>query len=91
MFWTQLGGGLTSKKGIYGEAGKIDTMMCATYAKTSAVAITGGSTGNLYIWMEETLKGTIQAHQGPVYVIQALEKVTYVAFVVGILCLSVCT
>lgn len=50
-------------------------MLCITYPKTPGVCVSGGSTGFVYIWNNENLKGTVQAHQGPVFAIHALEKV----------------
>lgn len=73
-FWTQAGGGLTGKRGTFGDKAKADTMLCITYPKTPGVCVSGGSTGFVYIWNNENLKGTVQAHQGPVFAIHALEK-----------------
>lgn len=76
-FWTQAGGGLTSKRGTYGNVGKAETQLCATCPSEAGIVITGASNGQLYIWNNETLKGCVEAHQGPVFAIHALEKVLF--------------
>ena len=75
-FWTQTGGGFTSKRGTFGSAGKAETMMCVTYGKGPDLVFSGGASGKVYIWQGNTLKNTIQAHEGPVFAMQVLEKVT---------------
>ena len=74
-FWTQAGGGLTSKRGIYGKLAKADSHLCVTCPKSPGVIVSGSLSGLVYIWNEEVLKSTVQAHQGPVFAIHALEKV----------------
>lgn len=74
-FWTQTGGGFTSKRGTFGHAGKHDSMMCVTYGKNPEVVFSGGALGKVYIWQGNALQGSIQAHDGPVFAIQTLEKV----------------
>lgn len=76
-FWTQAGGGLTSKRGTYGTVGKAETQLCVTYPKDPGMLVTGASNGQLYIWNKQILKGCVDGHQGPVFAIHALEKVTY--------------
>ncbi|XP_047132983.1 echinoderm microtubule-associated protein-like 6 isoform X1 [Hydra vulgaris] len=73
-FWTQTGGGLIHKRGIYGKVAKPDTHLCVTYSKSPGIIVSGGLSGLIYVWNEELLKSTVQAHQGPVFAIQALEK-----------------
>ena len=75
-FWTQTGGGFTSKRGTFGSAGKAETMMCATYGKSPDLVFSGGASGKVYIWQGNALKNTVQAHEGPVFAMQVLEKVT---------------
>lgn len=79
-FWTQTGGGLTAKRGTFGNIGKAETMMCITYPKVPGVVISGAASGLIYIWNDEVLKSTVQAHQGPVFAIHALEKVPTTRF-----------
>lgn len=76
-FWTQTGGGFTSKRGTFGSAGKAETMMCVTYGKGRDLVFSGGASGKVYIWQGNTLKNTIQAHEGPVFAMQVLEKVKH--------------
>ena len=75
-FWTQAGGGLTSKRGTYGDVGKAETQLCATYPKEDGMLVTGASNGQLYVWKNEVLQTCVSAHEGPVFAIHALEKVT---------------
>ena len=74
-FWSQTGGGFTSKRGTFGSAGKQETMMCVTYSKHAEMVFSGGSSGKVFVWQGNTLKGAVQAHEGPVFAIQTLEKV----------------
>jgi len=74
-FWTQAGGGLTSKRGTYGDVGKAETQLCVTYPKEDGMLVTGASNGKLYVWKDEVLKACVPAHEGPVFAIHALEKV----------------
>lgn len=74
-FWTQTGGGFTSKRGTFGDVGKNETMMCVTYGKNSDQVFSGGASGKVYIWQGNVLKGAVQAHEGPVFAMQVLEKV----------------
>ena len=74
-FWTQTGGGFTSKRGTFGDVGKNETMMCATYGRVPGLVFSGGASGKVYVWQGNTLKSTVQAHEGPVFAMQVLEKV----------------
>ena len=74
-FWTQTGGGFTSKRGVFGNVAKTDTMLCVTYGKTGDVVYTGGTSGKVFVWEGFNLKQVIEAHQGTVLAIQTLEKV----------------
>lgn len=75
-FWTQTGGGFTSKRGTFGSAGKAETMMCVTYGKSPDLVYSGGASGKVYIWQGNALQNSVQAHEGPVFAMQVLEKVT---------------
>ena len=75
-FWTQTGGGFTSKRGTFGNVGKSDTMLCVSFPNQAGIAVTGAVNGQLYIWKDCVLSATKAAHQGPVYALHALEKVT---------------
>ena len=76
-FWTQTGGGFTSKRGIFGNVSKQDTMLCVTYGKTAEVVYSGGTSGQVFVWEGNTLKEVIKAHQGTVMALQTLEKVEH--------------
>ena len=88
-FWTQTGGGFTSKRGTFGDAGKNETMMCATYGKVPDLVFSGGATGKVFVWQGNTLKSTVQAHEGPVFAMQVLEKVTCLCTLPGSCCYHV--
>ncbi|KAL5463172.1 hypothetical protein EMCRGX_G032049 [Ephydatia muelleri] len=73
-FWTQAGGGFTSKRGIFGKVEKIDTMLCVVYGTTGGVVFSGGADGKVYHWSKSALTTTVDAHKGPVYVLGNIEK-----------------
>ena len=52
-------------------------MMCVTYGKGPDLVFSGGASGKVYIWQGNTLKNSIQAHEGPVFAMQVLEKVKH--------------
>lgn len=74
MCWTQ-GGGLTFKRGIFGNLGKLETMMSVCYGRSEDLVFSGSTTGDVYIWRETTLMKTIKAHDGPVFAMCSLDKV----------------
>ena len=80
-FWTQTGGGFTSKRGTFGDAGKLDTMMGVTFSQDGQLTLSAGANGIVYIWNGTNLTGTVKAHTGPVFAIQTVEKVYQVTFV----------
>eukprot|EP00111_Clytia_hemisphaerica_P009365 TCONS_00027488-protein len=73
-FWTIAGGGLTSKRGTYGDVGKAETQLCVTHPKEAGTLVTGAANGKLYVWQNEVLKTCVAAHEGPVFALHALEK-----------------
>jgi microtubule-associated protein-like 6 len=73
-FWTQTGGGFTSKRGTFGDAGKLDTMMGVTFSQDGHLTLSAGANGMVYIWNGTILAGTVNAHTGPVFAIQTVEK-----------------
>ncbi|XP_077993248.1 echinoderm microtubule-associated protein-like 6 [Glandiceps talaboti] len=73
-FWTVAGGGLTSKRGTFGNVGKLDTMTCATFGKSPEITYTGGANGEVYIWQDVTLSKTVKAHEGPCFAMHSLDK-----------------
>ncbi|CAF2961159.1 unnamed protein product [Rotaria sp. Silwood2] len=81
-FWTQAGGGMTSKQGVFGKtAGKQgkQNQMCVVFGKTADICITGGGDGAIYIWTHTSLTRVIQdAHKGPLYAIAAVQEKGYV-------------
>jgi WD40 repeat protein len=73
-FWTQAGGGLTSKRGIFGRKEKQCTMLCVVYGRSSGHTYTGGSDGRVYHWEGNSLLTAVDAHKGPLFAMQAVEK-----------------
>ncbi|XP_064600933.1 echinoderm microtubule-associated protein-like 6 [Liolophura sinensis] len=73
-FWTQAGGGCTSKRGTLGNVAKLCDMMCVTHGKTAEVCFSGGSDGNIFIWQDVQLLKTVKAHEGPCFAMHALDK-----------------
>uniref|UniRef100_A0A6Q2ZEV6 EMAP like 6 n=1 Tax=Esox lucius TaxID=8010 RepID=A0A6Q2ZEV6_ESOLU len=73
-FWQHTGGGLTFKRGIFGNLGKLETMMSICYGRSEELVFSGATTGDVYIWRETTLMKTIKAHDGPVFAMCSLDK-----------------
>ena len=75
-FWTQTGGGFTSVRGTFGNVSSLDTMMCVTFGRTADVCFTGGGNGSIYIWQGQSLSKAIKAHEGPLFAMHSLDKVS---------------
>uniref|UniRef100_A0A8D1EVV9 EMAP like 6 n=1 Tax=Sus scrofa TaxID=9823 RepID=A0A8D1EVV9_PIG len=73
-FWQQAGGGFTSKRGIFGNVGKLETMMCVSYGRMEDLVFSGAATGDIFIWKDILLLKTVKAHDGPVFAMYALDK-----------------
>ncbi|XP_051957235.1 echinoderm microtubule-associated protein-like 6 isoform X1 [Xyrauchen texanus] len=73
-FWLHTGGGLTFKRGIFGNVGKHETMMSACYGRSEDLVFSGATTGDVYIWKDTTLIKSIKAHDGPVFAMCSLDK-----------------
>lgn len=73
-FWNQVGGGFTSKRGIFGKLGKPITMLCVAYGSDVNTAYSGGADGKVYQWNKTTVVNVIEYHRGPIFVIQLAEK-----------------
>ncbi|XP_076879607.1 echinoderm microtubule-associated protein-like 6 isoform X2 [Brachyhypopomus gauderio] len=73
-FWQHTGGGLTCKRGIFGNLGKQETMMSACYGRSEDLVFSGAMTGDVYIWKDTSLMKTIKAHDGPVFAMCSLDK-----------------
>ena len=74
-FWNRAGGGFTSKRGVFGKAGKLTTMLCVAFGVGEGQCFTGGASGLIYHWTGSTLSKTVEAHKGPIFAIQKVEKV----------------
>ena len=73
--WSTPGGGFTSKRGIFGSVGKLETMMCVSYGRMEDLVFSGAATGDIFIWKDVLLLKTVKAHDGPVFAMYALDKV----------------
>lgn len=71
------GGGLTFKRGIFGTLGRQETMMSACYGRSEDLVFSGATTGDVYIWKDTTLTKSIKAHDGPVFAMCSLDKVSW--------------
>ncbi|KAJ8387313.1 hypothetical protein AAFF_G00158090 [Aldrovandia affinis] len=60
--------------GIFGNLGKLETMMSVCYGRSEELVFSGAATGDVYIWKETTLVKTIKAHDGPVFAMYSLDK-----------------
>lgn len=74
-FWTTVGGGFTSKSGVFGRKGKQATMLCVEYGAEGSVCFTGGDNGLVHHWRGSALAKTVPGHKGPVFAMQRVEKV----------------
>ncbi len=75
-FWTQVGGGFTSKRGVFGKKGAQTTMLCVEYGVVAGRSFTGGANGMVYRWEGSGLAGTVKGHTGPVFALSKVEKVS---------------
>ncbi|KAM4607535.1 echinoderm microtubule-associated protein-like 6 isoform 3-T3 [Polymixia lowei] len=73
-FWQHTGGGLTFRRGVFGNLGRLETMMSVCYGRSEALVFSGAATGDVYIWKEPLLLKTIKAHDGPVFSMFSLDK-----------------
>ncbi|XP_067091821.1 echinoderm microtubule-associated protein-like 6 [Osmerus mordax] len=73
-FWQHAGGGLTFRRGVFGNLGKLESMMSVCYGRTEELVFSGAATGDVYIWKEPNLLKTIKAHDGPVFAMFSLDK-----------------
>ncbi|KAG7492916.1 hypothetical protein MATL_G00019970 [Megalops atlanticus] len=73
-FWQHTGGGLIFKRGIFGNLGKLETMMSVCYGRSEDLVFSGAATGDVYIWKDTMLLKTVKAHDGPVFAMYSLDK-----------------
>lgn len=52
-------------------------MLCVCYGQSEEQSFTGGADGRVYKWDKCNLAGAIEAHKGPVFALQPVEKVKY--------------
>jgi len=85
-FWQHVGGGMTSQRGVFGNAGKLDSMLCVAYGNQGNV-YSGAANGQVYIWKGRTLERTVKTHDGPCFAIHALDKGFVTGGKDGVVCL----
>lgn len=51
--------------------------MSACYGRSEDLVFSGATNGDVYIWRDTTLIKTIKAHDGPVFAMCSLDKVTH--------------
>lgn len=50
--------------------------MCVSYGRMEDLVFSGAATGDVFIWKEILLLKTVKAHDGPVFAMYALDKVS---------------
>lgn len=50
--------------------------MSACYGRSEDLVFSGATNGDVYIWRDTTLIKTVKAHDGPVFAMCSLDKVT---------------
>lgn len=73
-FWSQTGGGFTSKRGLFGKTAKMCDMLSIAFGKAAECCYSGGSDGHVFHWVGTTLQRTVKAHDGPCFAMHSLEK-----------------
>lgn len=76
MWRRRPGGGLTFRRGAFRSVGRPETMMSACYGRGEALVFSGAATGDVYVWKDAQLMKTVKAHDGPVFAMFSLDKVT---------------
>ena len=60
---------------MFGKVGKLTSMLSVTYGTSADLCYSGGADGRVYHWHGSTLSKAIEAHKGPVFAVQRVEKV----------------
>ena len=69
-FWTLSGNMLVARRGVFGAAGELQTLLCLAFGAKDAY--TGTLSGDVYRWSGNTLAGTVPAaHKGAIYALFA--------------------
>ncbi|XP_038072339.1 echinoderm microtubule-associated protein-like 6 [Patiria miniata] len=73
-FWSLSGNSLSAKKGVFGKAGEIQTMLCLTFGPND-ITYSGTLSGDVYVWAGNNLQRVIQnAHGSGIYTIDACDE-----------------
>ena len=59
-FWTLCGNALTPKKGVFGKAGEIQTLLCLAFGPEDTT-YAGTLSGDVYIWNDFNLEHVVSA------------------------------
>ncbi|XP_041941967.1 echinoderm microtubule-associated protein-like 5 [Alosa sapidissima] len=62
-FWTLCGNALTPRRGVFGKAGELQTILCLACARDE-LTYSGTLNGDIYVWKTISLLRTIQAAHG---------------------------
>ncbi|XP_024149583.1 echinoderm microtubule-associated protein-like 6 isoform X1 [Oryzias melastigma] len=63
QFWALCGNALTPKRGIFGKAGDLQTILCVASAKED-ITYSGALNGDVYVWKGLNLIRTVQSAHG---------------------------
>ncbi|XP_032820802.2 echinoderm microtubule-associated protein-like 6 isoform X1 [Petromyzon marinus] len=73
-FWTMCGNALTPKRGVFGKAGDLQTILCLACARDD-LTYSGALNGDVYVWKGVTLARTVQAaHASAIFSLYACEE-----------------
>ncbi|XP_063080185.1 echinoderm microtubule-associated protein-like 5 [Engraulis encrasicolus] len=73
-FWTLCGNALTPRRGVFGRAGELTTILCVSCARDE-LTYSGALNGDIYIWKSVNLLRTIQgAHTSGIFSMNACEE-----------------
>ncbi|KAL3875087.1 hypothetical protein ACJMK2_038022 [Sinanodonta woodiana] len=73
-FWSLCGNALTPKKGIFGKAGEIQTILCLAFGPEDTT-YSGTLGGDVYVWKGTNLSRVVQAaHSGAIYTMNSADE-----------------
>ncbi len=59
--------GFAASRGVFGNVGKPETMLCVGFGVESGCCFTGGGNGQVYCWSDRNLVRVLDAHDGPCF------------------------
>ncbi len=63
QFWQYAGNSLIQKKGVFGDVGELQTILVIAFGHDDGKTYTGTLKGDVYIWQENKLIQSVQAHK----------------------------